>query len=154
MATAETDGFGDQLRRGREEVRGLGGELAGLAGDVRAHARSEVELAKAEMGEQAGIALRMAIWGGVALVTAVLALVFVFLTVMFAISVALPLWAAALITTALLLAIAGAAGALAYLRLRQISVVPRRTVRSLKEDVRWARDQLRSSTSSSASGAH
>lgn len=147
MTSAETEGLGHQMRRGRQEVRDLGGELSGIASDVRTHARTQAELAKAELGEQAGIALRVAIWGGVALVAAALMLVFLFLTVMFAISTALPLWAGALITTALLLAIAAAAGGLAYLRLRQVSVVPKRTVRSLKEDVRWAREQLRSSTS-------
>lgn len=145
--TFETrDSLGDDLRRGRDEARGLGEEAGQIAQDLRDLLRSEVQLAKAETREQINLAIRSAIWGAVAALCALLALVFVALTIMFALWVVLPMWLSALIVTAGLFVIAGLAGLMAYARIKQISVVPKRTVSSLKEDVAWAKAQLKSST--------
>lgn len=141
--TFETrDGLGEDLR---EETRGLGEEAGQIAQDLRNLLRSEVQLAKAETREQIQLAIRSAIWGAVAALCALLTLVFIALTSMFALWVVLPMWLSALIVTAGLLIIAGLAGLMAYARIKQISLVPKRTVDSLKEDVAWAKAQLKSS---------
>jgi tetrahydromethanopterin S-methyltransferase subunit C len=71
--------------------------------------------------------------------------VFVFLTLMFALDeYVLPLWAAALVTTLLAAAIVGLLIALAMSEFKAFSPVPRRFLRSLTEDLQWAKTQFRS----------
>ena len=147
------EGLGEQVRRGRDEARALGEEFAGIADDLRSLARNEVELAKAEMREQVSIGVKLAIWGGVAALMALVTTFFVFLTVMFALDAAMPLWAAALITTGIALLFTAVAGLLAYRRVKQLTVVPKKTMTSVKEDVQWAKDQLKSSATLSTNGA-
>jgi hypothetical protein len=45
-------GVREQLSDGREELRDLSAEVAGIAEDLRDLLKSEVQLAKAEMNEQ------------------------------------------------------------------------------------------------------
>ena len=154
MTHAQTqEGLGEQIRRGSEEARAIGEEFAGIADDFRRLARSEVELAKAEMREQVALGVKVAMWGGIAALMSLVLLFFVFLSVMFALDTAMPLWAAALITTGLILAIAAFAGLMAYQRVKQLTVVPKKTMSSVKEDVQWAKDQLKSSATLSTNGA-
>jgi len=145
MTHAE-DGIRADARRASDEARALGEELGGIADDLRDLLRGEVELARAEAREQVSLVVRSAIWGGVAVVAALLTLVFIAVTAMFALDTVLPAWLAALIVTAALAVIAGVCGLVVRSRLRQVSVVPRKTIGSLREDVEWARAQLKSST--------
>lgn len=145
------EGLGDRLRRGREEARGLGEEAAGIAADLRGLLQSEIQLAKAEAREQVSTLVQVAVWGGIALATALIAAVFVFVTVMAVLDTFLAHWLAALLTTLLVLAISGGAAWVAYGRFKSISVVPRKTISSVREDVRWAKGQLQSSPISSGS---
>ncbi|MCC7366162.1 MAG: phage holin family protein [Dehalococcoidia bacterium] len=145
--------LGDSVRRGRDEASALREEVAAIAGDLRDLAKTEVELVKAELREQKSVAMRIAIWGGVAALMALVMLFFVFLTVMFALDTAMPLWAAALITTGIITAIAAVAGLLAYQQVKRLTVVPKKTISSVQEDVRWAKDQLKSSATLSTGGA-
>lgn len=146
------EGLSDRLRRGRDEARGLGEEAAGIAADLRGLLQSEIALARAEMREQVSTLVQVAIWGGVALATALIASVFVFITVMAVLDTFLAHWAAALVTTVLVSAISGTAAWVAYGRVKSLTVVPRKTISSVREDVRWARGQLQSSPISSGSG--
>ena len=66
MTQAESNSFGEQWRRSRDELRGISEELAGIADDMRNMARTESELARAEVREQISYAKQTAIWGGVA----------------------------------------------------------------------------------------
>src|SRR6185437_7616226 len=108
-------------------------EMAGIAGDLRQLAATEVELAKAELGEQVGLARNIAIAGGIALVAAMLGLVFVFVTIMVALAAVMPWPAAALITTVLLFGIAGVGGLLVYTWFKRLTVVPKKTISSVRE---------------------
>jgi uncharacterized membrane protein YqjE len=132
----------DRLERGRQEFREIRGDVSELADDLRTLAQKEAELARTEMGEQAGLAVRAAIWGGLAGISALLLLTFAFLTLMFGLNEAMDLWLAALVTTIVILALTAVAALMAYTRFRQISVVPKRTMHSVREDVAWARRQL------------
>ncbi len=104
----------EQLRWSREEARTLGAQVGDIAADLRDLAGLEARLARAEMSEQLALSARNIALAAGALLFSLLALTFACLTVMFALRVALPMWAAALITTLILLGIAGAAGLLAY----------------------------------------
>lgn len=139
------------LRDGRSEVRDLGTEAAAIAGDLRALVRSEVQLAKAETKEQAGHLVKVAIWGGIAFAAAVVTLVWVALTSTYALSTALPLWLSALIVTIVFATVAGVSALVAKSRAKKLSVLPRRTLKAVKEDVSWAKQQMQSNSTSNAS---
>jgi hypothetical protein len=62
---------------------------------------------------------------------------------MFALDTAMPLWAAALVTTGIIAVIAALFGLLSRQQWRSFSPVPKRAVRNVQEDIRWARSQLR-----------
>lgn len=146
-----TSGLKDDVRRGTDEVRGISEELGGIADDLRDLVRTEVELAKAEVREQVSLVVKSAIFAGVALVAAMLTLIWVALTATYALDLAMPLWLAALIVTVALGAVAAISGLMVKSRMKQVSVVPKRTMNSVKEDVTWAKQQLKSNTNSSAS---
>lgn len=146
-----TSGLKDDVRRGTDEVRGISEELGGIADDLRDLVRTEVELAKAEVREQVSLVVKSAILAGVALVAAMLTLIWVALTATYALDLAMPLWLAALIVTVALGAVAAISGLMVKSRIKQVSVVPKRTMNSVKEDVTWAKQQLKSNTNSSAS---
>lgn len=120
------------------------GELVGdLAQDLSQLMRQELELAKAEIREEAkkaGKATGMLAGAGFAgYMTAVL----LSLALVFALGAVLPLGWAALIVAALW----GIAGFALYstgrTKLRQVASKPERTVESLKEDAEWARHPTR-----------
>lgn len=152
MGGAQGPGVGEDFRRARDEVRGLAQEFAGISEDLRGVFRGEVELARAEMGEQKTHATQAVVYGAVAAVFGLLMLAWVSLTITFALDLAMPLWAAALIVTAGLALIAAVGGALAYGRVKRITGVPRRAMTAFREDVEWARHELKSSMSSNGNG--
>lgn len=129
----------DQLTRGREEVQQVRIDFMAIAGDVQVLARKEVELARAELSEQVAHVTRGAALGGVALVMALLTLVFVGITTMLVLDTFLPIWLAALITTLAVAAIAVIAGVVAMRQFKSISLTPKRTMQSIREDIQWVR---------------
>ena len=143
--------FRDWMRDEADEAAAVREEFVAIGRDARELARGEVELARAEMREQFQAAVRGAIFGGIALVAAMLALVWVFVLEMLILDEVMPLWAAALITLATLAVLAAVVGLLAYGQFKRVTVVPRKTVNSVKEDIRWLKDQMRSLRTSSAS---
>ncbi|MFD5320994.1 phage holin family protein [Streptomyces sp. NPDC127098] len=116
------------------------GELvADLTMDARTLVRQEMELAKAEMRQEATRAGRAGGMFGGAAFAGVMVAVFGSLGAMFALTAVLwSTWAALIVAGAWLLL-----GALLFLKgradLRRGSMTPRRTVDTLKEDAEWAR---------------
>jgi len=154
VAADPESSLGDAVRRGREELRDAGEEFAGIVADIREIARGEVELAKAEMGEQASLLVRTAVWGGIAAVLGMLALTWVFVTMTFVLAEFVPAWAAGAITLAVLAVMTLGAALAARSRFKRLTVVPKRTVHSVREDVQWAKDQLKSRRTTSAGATH
>lgn len=154
MAADPESSLGDAMRRGREELRDVGDEFAGIVSDLREIARGEVELAKAEMGEQVSALVRTAIWGGVAAVLGLLALTWVFVTMTLVLDTFMDAWAAAAVTLGVLAVLTIGAGLAAASRMKQVTIVPKRTVHSVREDVQWAKDQLKSRRTTSAGATH
>jgi uncharacterized membrane protein YqjE len=134
----------EELRRGQQEVRGISRDVAEIAKDLRVLAQQEMQLAKAEMGEQLRLFSRALVWGMIAATFGFLMLPFLSLAAMFALALVLPLWAAALATVGLLAILALGAGLIAYRQFRQVRLIPQRTMESVKEDVKWARSQWNS----------
>jgi hypothetical protein len=117
------------------------GELVGEIGeDLSRLVRQELLLAKAEIREEATKAGKAAGLLGGAGFAGYMVAVLVTLAVMFGLGNVMDLGWAALIVAV----IWAVAGAVLYVtgraRLREVSPKPERTVETLKEDARWARD--------------
>lgn len=129
--------------RAAKADRSIAALLSDLAGETVLLVRQELALFKAELQEKfgrigqgatalgAGLFIALSGWG-VLLAAAVLGLA----TVM-------PAWLAALIIAVLALAIGAALLLIGKSRFDADSLVPRRTLRSLREDEAWLRERLR-----------
>ena len=122
--------------------RSLAGLFADLARDLTGLVRTELELAKAELGEKAGQAA-----GGVAFIAAGGFVAFAGLLVLLACAVlALSLvvqpWLAALIVGVVVIGIGVALMLMGRNRLRPQNLQPNRTLDTLRDDKDWARSQL------------
>lgn len=134
----------EDLRRSRDEAQALGQDLGDIATDVRFLLQKEAQLARAEMQETLNHSLRSLMWGGIAAFLATPFVIFAFAALMFGLDTVMPLVAAAGITAAVIVALMAIAGAIAYSRIKQINVKPERTVKSLQEDIEWAKTRIRS----------
>lgn len=120
------------------------GELVGkVTTDLSTLMRQEFALAKAELTEEAKKAGKGAGALGAAGYLGYLASIFASLTLMFVLDLFLPLWAAALIVTALYGLIAFVLFSKGKKQMKTVDPTPRQTVETLKEDVQWAKDQTR-----------
>jgi hypothetical protein len=114
-----------------------------IASDTGTLVRKEIELAKQEITEalvaRAKSALAFGFAGGLGL----LGLLFAALAVAAALSIVFPMWLAALIVMGTLFLLAGLAVGVGVMRGKRPAVAPTETVRTVKEDVEWARAQLK-----------
>jgi uncharacterized membrane protein YqjE len=130
-------GAGDPLRQMR--TKDLVGEVARKASLL---VRKEVELAKAEVRADIRSEIRMASGLGVAGLCGIFTVQLLLVAVVLALMQAgvLPGWAAALVVAAVVLAVGTAVGLWGWAR--RVRKPLDLTRRSLKEDVRWAKEQI------------
>ena len=100
--------------------------------------RKEIELAKQELGESVGAKVKGVALIAIAGVMGFFALIFALLAIRDGIAVALPAWAADLITMAILVLI-GVVGVLIAKKKLATPVSAEMTKLSIKEDVEWAK---------------
>ena len=115
--------------------RTIGQLVADATHDVSTIVRSEIALAKAEITadvKKAGTGAGM--FAGAAFV-GLLGLIFLFHTVVAVLDIWLPLWAAYLITTALLFAIAGILAMVGRSQLKRMKGKPERTIRNAEQTI-------------------
>jgi hypothetical protein len=114
-----------------------------IATDTSTLVRKEIELAKQEVAE----GLKAKALGGAALGAAglfgLLGLLFGLVTAVAALSIVLPHWLAALIVAGSLFLVAGMAAIVGIGAMKKKGPAPTETVRTVKEDVEWARAQLK-----------
>ncbi len=126
--------------QGVMESDGLAPLVKQLADQGGRLARSELEMAKAEVSGKAKVAgVGVGIVGVAGMLGALTA------TAILALALVLPGWLAALIVTgayALLALVAAVAGKTQFNK--AIPLVPRETIESLKEDMEWLKTELRS----------
>jgi hypothetical protein len=146
-------GLGEDLRRSREEVEGIAGEVGGIAADLREIARKELQLAKAEMGESAGYAIKGIAAGAVAALMALYMIGFLCWAGFWALNNVMPSWAAALVVAGVLALIVLAAALVARSMLKKVSIVPRRLKGAIQEDTQWAKTRIKSQPTSTASAS-
>ena len=132
------------MAQDQEELFGQNGQKSAgqlmkeVTEDLSLLVRKEIELAKQELSESVGAKVKGAVLGAIAGVMGLFALIFALFAIRDGIAVALPAWAADLITTAILLAI----GAIAILIAKKKLATPvsaEMTKLSIKEDVEWAK---------------
>jgi hypothetical protein len=133
----------EDFRDARDEARSLGMAVAGITQELRVLFMKEADLAQAEMADSTAAVKRASMYGGFAAIVGVLVLGFLALTLMFALDLVIPLWLAALVTAGVLVIVAGIAALMARHQLNDFTVIPRRTLRSMREDTRWASEQIK-----------
>jgi hypothetical protein len=114
-----------------------------VAGDVGALVKKEVQLARQEVTE--AVAARVKAVAAFAAVAVLLLFVVGFLGAALAAGLAetMATWAALLIVAGIFVALAVIAGLIGVARLKRPSLKPERARETIKEDVEWARAQLR-----------
>ena len=115
-----------------------------LAQDSATLVRQEVTLAKAELQQNVKSAVRdatmVAVGGGVALVGALVMVLFLVLALGDALN---EYWLGALIVGAVLLLVGGLLAKGSLRKLRSDGITPERTLETLKEDRQWAQNEIR-----------
>ena len=117
--------------------------LQDIVGNIQEIIRSEVRLAKAEVKEESSKAappLKMIVVGAA---IGFYALGFLIFTLVMGLATVVATWLAALIVGAVLGLIALVLITTASNRLKQVNKVPERTIESMKENVQWAKNQIK-----------
>ena len=117
--------------------------LRSISSDVSLLVRKQIELAKREIADMAGAKARGAGLLAAAAVLGLYVLGFVGLAAAAALDLVLPRWAAHLIVGGVFLLIAVLAGLAGRRALTAGGATPERTKETLREDVEWAKQQLR-----------
>ena len=117
-----------------------------LASDLSRHAqdlvRGEVELAKAEMVEEAKKFGRGAALAGAGAVVGLVTLGLVAVTIALVLDLTLDTWLAFLVTTVLFAGVAAALVAVGIRELREVKPVPEQAIEHTKEDVSWVKTHV------------
>ena len=109
---------------------------------TRTLVKKQVELAKIEVTEAVSVRAKGAGMMAGAAVMALYALGFAAAAGSVALALVLPAWAANLIVAALFVAIAGTLALMGRKAIKNAPTAPEQTQETLKEDARWARQQI------------
>jgi len=117
--------------------------LQDIVANIQEIFRSEFRLAKVEIQQQATVATRSAVPLIIGALLGLYALGFLLLAAVHALSIVVDPWLASLIVGAAVLAISLALISVGKNRLKQLKVVPEKTVETVKENMQWAKQQIR-----------
>jgi uncharacterized membrane protein YqjE len=122
--------------------RSIAEVLQAMAGNVREIVRSEVQLAKVELKEEAAKAARVGAMLGAGIILGIYALGLLLLTCVYALATVLAPWLAALIVGVVVAAVAGLLAGMGRTRLRQV-MPPQKTIETVKENFQWTKHQIK-----------
>jgi Putative Actinobacterial Holin-X, holin superfamily III len=122
--------------------RPLGAVITSAMDGTRTLVRKQVELARIEVTEALSVRAKGAGMMAGAALMALFALGFAAAAGSVALALVLPAWAANLIVAAVFVAIAGTLALIGRNAIRNAPTTPDQTQQTLKEDARWARQQL------------
>lgn len=122
--------------------RSMAEVLQDIVANIQEIFRSEFRLVKLEIQQQAAVASRSAVPLIIGLLLGLYALGFLLLAAVHALSIVVDPWLASLIVGAAVLAISVALINVGKNRLKQLKV-PEKTVESVKENMQWAKQQIR-----------
>ena len=123
--------------------KGTGPLLRSIAADISTLVSKQIELAKQEIGEMVGTRAKAVGVFGAAAVLGLFVIGFLGMAGAEALDLVLPRWAAMLIVAGVFGILAAVAIVAARGWLRSSASKPELTQESLKEDVRWAKQQLK-----------
>ena len=132
-----------QNLRGATDERTLGELFGDLSRETSTLLRQEVALAKTELSGKAsrlGKDAGMLAAGGALAYAGLLALI---AAAIIGLAQAIPWWLSALIIGVVVAVIGGVMAQRGLANLRQENLAPEQTVRSLKEDAQWAKEQMK-----------
>jgi uncharacterized membrane protein YqjE len=143
MTTEELRIRAPQPADGGGSDRSIGELLRSIGTETSTLIRKEIELGKQEILESLTARLMAAAAGAVAGVMALFVLAFLGLAAAAALDNWLRPWASRLVIAGVYLLIAAMAGVFAMQRIKKPPIAPEETVRTVKEDVQWAKAQLK-----------
>ena len=120
------------------ENRPISAVLQDIVGNIQDIVRAEMRLAKTEVGEEFAKARSAGVLCGVGVVMATFSALFFLVALVYALSLAVPAWAAALIVAVGVGIVAIVTLVLGTKRFKTIHAAPK-TAASLKENAQWAR---------------
>jgi uncharacterized membrane protein YqjE len=116
--------------------------LHNIIANVQEIIRSEFRLAATEIKDEAARTVKPLATCGAGIVLAIYAFGFLLLTIVYALSIVVAPWLAALLVTALVGLPAIVFINLGREQLKQIHPMPDKTIASMKENVQWAKNQI------------
>jgi len=125
------------------EERSVTQILQDIFTNVQEIIRSEMRLAKTEIGEETSKALRAVAVLGAGLILGIYALGFLLLSAAYALAAVLPDWLGPLLVGLIVAVIATALIVIGRNRMKNVSPVPQKTIASVKEDAQWVKDQTK-----------
>lgn len=129
------------------------GELLGeLTRGTTEIVRKEVQLARAELEQNARRAIRAAIWLALALGPLSMAMVLIPLAIVWGFDEWTDRWVPAIVGAGVMLAVTGVFALVALSKLRTVSPKPERTLDELEEEKEWLKTRIGSSARSMKSG--
>ena len=105
--------------------------------------RAEIRLGKTEMKEEAAKAVRPGATLGAGVALGFYGLGFLLLAAVYAMTMVMAAWLAALIVGAVLAIVGLALASTGGKRLKRLHLTPDKTIRSLEENVQWAKQQIK-----------
>lgn len=124
-----------------DDAGSIAGLLQGIVGNVQNIIRSEVQLAKTEMKEDASAYGKAAGMLAAGAVLGIYAIGLMLLTFVYLLDEALSDWLAALIVFVVVAAIAGVLAMIGMKRIKSVKPGPEQTIETVKEDVQWVKQQ-------------
>jgi uncharacterized membrane protein YqjE len=137
--------MGAPLPRTVSDHRTVSDVLQDIVGNIQEIGRSEFRLAKVEVKEKAQAAAKPMVTMAIGAAVGFYALGFLLLAAVFALTIVVAWWAASLIVGVLLAIGAAIFLSMGQARLKQINPTPEKTVRTVKENVQWTKERMRSS---------
>ena len=126
-----------------DRERGFSDVLQDVLADLQRLVRSEMQLAKAELREDARRALMAGIWLALGVVAGLGACMLLVWAAVFGLATQMPLWGATLIVAGVAAVAAAVLLMMGRRRIQLLQPVPERAVDSIKEDVQWIRQSTR-----------
>jgi uncharacterized membrane protein YqjE len=130
-------------RQATSNGRTMSEVLQDIVANIQEIVRSEFRLAQVEIHEETTKAVRSSIPLVIGVLLSLYALGFILLAVVHALSMVVDAWLAALIVGVGVLVISMILVSVGRKRFKQVKVVPEKTVVTVKENVQWAKHQIR-----------
>ncbi|MBV9268599.1 MAG: phage holin family protein [Acidobacteriaceae bacterium] len=126
-----------------KQERSIGELVSELTNEIGDLVRHEIALAKVELTQKAKTVSRNVVYLAAGALTGYVAVLTLVATIILALANVMPAWAAALLVTVVVAIVAATLVSKGMTALKRTDLTPRHTVETLKEDLRWAKQQVR-----------